>query len=231
MKKIINSKIILVIIVIVSMASFWLSNSRDNAVLNEQTEIAVGTGMKIIAFGDSLTAGYGLPISESYPALLERELKSRGLNVNVINSGVSGETTRGNLERAVFIRDQNPDVVLLGIGGNDALRLLAVEETRNNIAKTIEILKSGDNPPSVVLLQMQAPVNVGLEYKKIFDNLYQELAEEYELALLPFITAEVFLQNENKLSDGIHFNKQGYQKIVELYLVEPITKIIQELPS
>ena len=80
----------------------------------------------IIAFGDSLTAGYGVQLREAYPAQLERVLRTQGYDVEVINSGVSGETTRGNKERASFIRSQNPDVVILGTGGNDALRSLPV---------------------------------------------------------------------------------------------------------
>ncbi len=230
MKRTINLPTVLVVAALLIAGGFWLFGG-DDAPKVEPRAITAASGVKIIAFGDSLTAGYGLPASEGYPALLEADLKQRGHLVSVINSGVSGETTRGNLERAQFIRNQNPDIVILGIGGNDALRLLPVEETRSNIEKTITILKSGENPPVVVLLGMQAPINVGLGYKRTFDALYEELAEEKELLLVPFITAEVFLDNANKLSDGIHYNKQGYQKIIELYLGEPISDIVTEMTS
>ncbi len=185
--------------------------------------------IKIIAFGDSLTAGYGLPVEESYPAQLESALQAAGYDVTVINSGVSGETTKGNLERAAFIRSQNPDIVLLGIGGNDALRLLPVTEARKNIAQTIQILKRGKNPPVVLLLKMQAPLNVGLGYKQEFDALYDALGEEQGIVVVPFLTTEIFLSKENKISDGIHLNQVGYRKVVEQYLLPTLTQILKEI--
>ena len=191
----------------------------------------VAGGVTIIAFGDSLTAGYGLPINESYPAQLEVALKAAGKQVRVINSGVSGETTRGNLERAQFIRSQNPDIVLLGIGGNDALRALPVTDTKANITKTIETLRSGENPPVVMLLKMQSPLNAGLSYKREFDAMYEEVAQSQEIVLVPFLTAEVFLNQENKLQDGIHLNKVGYGRVVEDYLLEPVTEVIEKIES
>ena len=231
MKKTINIKTILIGVTVLGVVLFWLFGGSDTAAPVAPRAIVSAEGVKIIAFGDSLTAGYGLPASEGYPAQLDAALESLGYSVNVINSGVSGETTRGNLERAQFIRNQNPDIVLLGIGGNDALRLLPVEETRSNMEETIEILKSGTNPPVVVLLQMQAPLNVGLGYKQTFDGLYEELAAKYQLELVPFITAEVFLKAENKLSDGIHYNKQGYSQVINLYMLEPLSAIIEAMTS
>jgi acyl-CoA thioesterase I len=229
MKKIINLKTILsLIFALFVLWFFFLYKSNPVATVAPRASVAEA-GVKIIAFGDSLTAGYGLPASESYPALLEAELKRRGAKVTVINSGVSGETTRGNLERAEFIRKQNPDLVLLGIGGNDALRLLPVEETKKNIAATIAELQSGINPPVVVLLRMQAPLNAGLGYKQTFDGMYDEIAESYAVTVLPFITAEVFLNNEYKLNDGIHFNRAGYEQIINLYLVDVVADIVAEM--
>lgn len=189
----------------------------------------VAGGVTIIAFGDSLTAGYGLPINESYPAQLDASLKAAGKQAKVINAGVSGETTRGNLERAAFIRSQNPDIVLLGIGGNDALRALPVTDTKANIIQTIETLKSGENPPVVILLKMQSPLNAGLSYKREFDAMYEEIAQSQEIVLVPFLTAEVFLNQENKLQDGIHLNKVGYARVVEDYLLEPVTEVIEKI--
>jgi len=218
-------------VVTLSIAAYFIFVRDDNqSALNDITEreSAVG-GVTIVAFGDSLTAGYGLPVSESYPAQLEKSLVEKGLNVKVINAGVSGETTMGNLERADFIRSQNPDIVLLGIGGNDALRALPIEETIKNITQTVEILKGGDNPPVVMLLEMQSPLNAGLSYKRAFDALYEDIAASQNIILLPFLTAEVFLKQENKLSDGIHLNKAGYAKVVELYLLEPVAEVVEKI--
>ncbi len=217
-------------VLLLLLAMYLSTGSRNEQVISDiKSKPQIEGTVKIIAFGDSLTAGYGLLAGESYPAQLELALKAKGLAVTVINSGVSGETTKGNLERATFIRKQNPDVVLLGIGGNDALRLLPVEETKKNILETITILKSGINPPVIVLLKMQAPINAGLKYKQLFDSLYSEISESEKILLLPFITAEVFLNSSYKLPDGIHFNKAGYQKIIELYLLQPMIEIIEKI--
>jgi acyl-CoA thioesterase-1 len=202
------------------------SASDDSTIRSLSKNGEKGEVVTIIAFGDSLTAGYGLPLSESYPAQLEQVLRNKGYKVTVINSGVSGETTRGNLERATFIRSQNPDIVLLGIGGNDALRVLPLDETRNNMQSTIDILKSGDNPPIIMLLGMQAPLNSGLQYKRQFDALYESLAEDNNLTLIPFITKDIFLDSDNKLADGIHYNQTGYQKVIEQHILPAVEALL-----
>lgn len=223
-----TSLIVIVVLVLIVIGFFWLRGGSSAAPVTPRA-IAPETGVKIIAFGDSLTAGYGLSASEGYPAQLEAALRAEGLSVTVINSGVSGETTRGNLERAAFIRNQNPDLVLLGIGGNDALRQLPIEETQKNIEETITTLQGGVNPPVVVLLEMQAPLNAGLGYKRAFDSMYEEIAAKYSLELLPFITADVFLRSEFKLSDGIHYNEAGYAEVINRYLLEPIAEIVKTM--
>ncbi len=209
--------------------SVLATNEEPQSVGTNTAPVRPGSEFTIIAFGDSLTAGLGLPVSESYPAQLELALNTAGYPVTVINSGVSGETTRGNLERAEFIRKQNPDVVLLGIGGNDALRALDLTETRKNIEATVTTLKAGENPPVVVLLQMQAPLNGGLSYKREFDALYEEIADAHDLVLVPFITAEVFLKAGNKLPDGIHLNAIGYKQVIDLYLLEAVKEVLDGL--
>ena len=204
---------------------FILSHRADPHVVNEvPTQLQTPKNIKIIAFGDSLTAGYNLPLIESYPSQLESQLTEAGFSVHVINSGVSGETTRGNLERAQFIRSQNPDIVLLGIGGNDALRSLSVTETKNNIEKTIQILQGGEKPPIVFLLQMQSPLNSGFSYKRSFDGIYPSVAETYNLELVPFITQEIFFDSTNLLSDGIHLNKKGYGEVVGKYILPAVVR-------
>lgn len=187
--------------------------------------------MTIIAFGDSLTAGYGVLESEAYPAQLEGSLQKNGFDVRVINSGVSGETTFGNLQRAEFIRAQKPDVVILGIGGNDALRSLDVGETRGNIQKTIDVLTEGPGSARVLLLQMQAPLNAGRAYKTNFDSLYVDLARVNNIPLVPFITEELFLDTNNKLGDGIHYNKTGYEKVVAQHVLPAVTTVLGDMQN
>lgn len=176
----------------------------------------------IIAFGDSLTAGYGLPASEAYPALLEALLREKGFSVRVVNSGVSGETTRGNLERASFIRSQDPDLVIVGIGGNDMLRQLPVSETRKNIDSMLAVLLAGDDAPEVLLLRIQAPANADPEYKRAFDSIYDDLARAYTIPIVPFVVPEVFLDESYLLSDRIHPNKEGYERLVREYLLPAV---------
>lgn len=220
----------LAVVVLVGAGYLFFVRDDNQAALNTINERTTAAGgVTIIAFGDSLTAGYGLPTNESYPAQLDAALKEQGKQATVINAGVSGETTRGNLERAEFIRSQNPDIVLLGIGGNDALRALPVADTKANIIRTIETLKSGENPPVVILLKMQSPLNAGLSYKREFDAMYEEIAEMQEIILVPFLTAEIFLKQENKLSDGIHLNKVGYGKVVQDYLLESVIEVIEKI--
>ena len=195
------------------------------------TEELSGSESTIIAFGDSLTAGYGVLQSEAYPAQLQIALVQAGYKVSVINAGVSGETTRGNLERADFIRAQNADIVIVGIGGNDALRALPIEETEKNILATIDILESGETPPQLLLLQMQAPLNAGISYKEQFDSLYRRIADERGLMLVPFLTDDIFLDTANKLPDGIHYNKQGYQKVVKQYIFPFAIKLLDTMEN
>jgi acyl-CoA thioesterase-1 len=226
------SKLTLVIGVMVVLLVGWFIFSGDNndvVLADIEPHETAAAAIKIIAFGDSLTAGYGLSQSQAYPAQLESVLTANGHDVEVINAGVSGETTRGNLERAVFIASQNPDIVLLGIGGNDALRSLPLGETKNNMSETIAILQQAEDPPVILLLKMQAPLNSGLAYKRDFDAIYEELADEKGLLLVPFLTAELFLDVNNKLSDGIHYNELGYQKVVEQHVGPAVREVLDRL--
>lgn len=209
--KIILSILAVVVILIIAVLYFPTSQNDKTIKDNIQSEAVDYT---IVAFGDSLTAGYGLPLYESYPAQLEDALHKDGLNVKVINAGVSGETTKGNNERAEFIRGTNPDMVIWGIGGNDALRALPVSDMKDNMESTIRILQSGANPPKLIMLQMQAPLNAGAQYKKEFDMVYTDLAQKYNVKLVPFLVLDVFFNQNLMLPDRIHPNKDGYAKLV-----------------
>lgn len=220
--------ILIIAITILAGIGWWLLGRDSNTAALDAIapRVVSEAGITIIAFGDSLTAGYGLPAAESYPAQLEARLVAGGYDVRVINAGVSGETTRGNLERAMFIREQDPDIVLLGIGGNDALRRLPLDETKQNLSQTIETLQGGDEPPVVILLAMQAPLTAGLSYKRDFDAMYEELADRYALMTAPFITTDVFLDNSKKLPDGIHLNRDGYAVVAGEYLFPVVTAVL-----
>lgn len=209
---------------------FFLSRETPAPVRTAVTSIPGATAdIKIIAFGDSLTAGYGVDEAENYPSQLQDLLLQEGYSVQVLNLGVSGETTRGNLERADFVRKQNPDIVLLGIGGNDALRSLPITDAKNNIRQTVQKLQSGENPPKIILLQMIAPLSSGFQYKADFDDMYEEIADEFDLTLTPFLTTEIFFKAGNRLPDGIHYTKAGYTEVLESHILPDLRPLLNDL--
>jgi len=219
--------IILFVLIATAFASwyFFLRADRSTVVI-KQPDTSTDSYL-IVAFGDSLTAGYGLPLYESYPYQLEEILKSKGLNVKVINAGVSGETSKGNNERASFIRDTKPDMVIWGIGGNDALRGLSISEMKNNMESTISILKNTDKTPKILMLKMQSPLNAGPDYKKEFDKVYEELSTKHNLALVPFLVSDVFLNPTLMLQDRIHPNREGYAKLITDNLLGPVLSEVE----
>jgi len=227
MNKIYTIGLLLSLVLIGTGTWFFMNEQKGELDTTEVMMESQTAEVTIIAFGDSLTAGYGVQLREAYPAQLQRALSERGYDVNVINSGVSGETTRGNLERASFIRAQAPDIVILGIGGNDALRSLSVENTQQNISATVDALLEGESAPQVLLLQMQAPLNAGPAYKQRFDSIYGTVAQTRNLVLVPFLTESIFLEAGNKLPDGIHYNAQGYQKVIEEYLLPAVVAVLE----
>lgn len=164
----------------------------------------------ILAFGDSLYAGYGLRQSESLPSDLEVLLRGQGVNARVVNAGVSGDTTAAGRKRLSFALDKlarKPDLVLLGLGGNDVLRQIPVAETRANLDAMLDELQERGIP--VVLTGMLAPPNLGPDYAQRFNAMYPELARRYEAALDPFILAGVIGNRRLMLPDGVHPNAQG----------------------
>lgn len=226
MKKIISS--VIAVGALLGVGYFFLTPTPALPTLPSPVPEVNSAAIKIIAFGDSLTAGYGLVLSETYPALLEKKLKDRGYDVDVINSGVSGETTSGNTVRAEFIRAQNADLVILGIGGNDALRFIPVPETTLHMERTLTTLLSGENPPEVFLLSMQAPSNAGTEYKAAFDALYPELALQFGIERIPFIVEEVSRNPALLQADGIHPTKEGYAVLIDAYILPRVESFLKK---
>jgi len=207
----------------------WLSQKDETLPVplpSEESE--ADDKIRIVSFGDSLTAGYGLPINQSYPALLEQVLTDRGHVIEVINSGVSGETSAGGARRAEFIRSLDPDIVLFGLGGNDALRFLSPEELEKNLDAALATLRQSPEAPQVLLLGMRAPGNADRQYRQAFDAVYPRLAEKYGLPLVPFFLQGVALDPRYTQRDGIHPNLAGYQYIVENNLVSPVETLLSQ---
>ncbi|WP_086608935.1 arylesterase [Erythrobacter donghaensis] len=175
----------------------------------------MGPERKIIAFGDSLFAGYGLDPRDSYPEKLENALRAKGVNADVINAGVSGDTTAAGLNRLEFTleaQDTPPALFILELGGNDLLRGVSPEETRSNLEKMLTILKARDVP--VLLMGMRSPPNVGPEYQARFDAMYRELAKEYGAALIPFWLEDIYRDPSLFQSDRIHPTAEGIERLV-----------------
>lgn len=171
---------------------------------------------RIVAFGDSLTAGLGVQADESYPAQLQRRLDSLGYHYRVINAGVSGDTTAGGLRRVPWILNNKPELVILELGANDGLRGLPVDQTRNNLRQIIRQLQEAGT--TVVMAGMKLPPNYGQDYTASFEAMYQKLAEESRLPLIPFFLEGVGGSSSLNQADGIHPTKEGYEVIVEQVL-------------
>jgi acyl-CoA thioesterase-1 len=168
---------------------------------------------KIVALGDSLTAGYGVDLSESYPALLEKKLQENGYQYEVINAGVSGETSSGTLARVEWILTQNPEIVIVETGANDGLRGVMVNLLEENLREIVEILH--ENNVAVLLAGMKMVWNLGPAYVSQFNEVYPRIAEDRDVELMPFFLEGVATKKDLNLSDGIHPNSAGYKVIVE----------------
>ena len=167
----------------------------------------------ILAFGDSLTAGFGLPAGQSFPEQLEQALHARGIEARVVNAGVSGDTTAGGLARLDWSLADKPDLVILELGANDMLRGIDPPEVRSNLEKMIAKIKASG--ARLLLVGMRATPNWGKEYKKEFDRIYPELARAHGVALYPFFLDGVAMDPELNQPDGLHPNRRGVAKIVE----------------
>ncbi|MCL6273719.1 arylesterase [Muricauda sp. 2012CJ35-5] len=169
----------------------------------------------ILFFGDSLTAGYGLELEEAFPALIQNRLDSLGLDYTVINSGLSGETTAGGRNRLSWVLSQKVDVFVLELGANDGLRGIPLVETRKNLQAIIDVVKDKNSATKIVLAGMQIPPNMGPEYTTEFRKIFPELAEENQIALIPFLLEGVAGIPELNLEDGIHPTSKGHQIVRE----------------
>jgi acyl-CoA thioesterase-1 len=185
--------------------------------LDSPPEVPVmGKERRILAFGDSLFAGYGLQDGEGYPERLEAALRARGINARVANAGVSGDTTAGGLQRLSFTLDsrpQPPELVLISLGGNDMLRGLPPEQTRANLDGMLTELGKRGIP--VVLMGMLAPPNMGSDYRESFDRMYPALAKQHGATLVPFFLQPVFGRDDLVQKDHLHPTAIGIDAIVK----------------
>jgi len=171
---------------------------------------------RIVVLGDSLSAGYGLPAAEAFPAQLEQALRQSGQAVRVINAGVSGDTTAGGLARLDWALAERPQLVIVQLGANDALRGLDPEQARANLDAILTRLKREET--QILLAGMRAPRNLGPAYYTKFDRIYSDLAKKHQIALDPFFLEGVALRPELNQADGLHPNAQGVAIVVRRLL-------------
>ncbi|MGL4439062.1 MAG: arylesterase [Bosea sp. (in: a-proteobacteria)] len=184
--------------------------------MSSHVGIAQDKPMRISAFGDSLTAGYGLPASAAFPVRLQRALEARGRKIVIENAGVSGDTAQTGLERLDWSIGDGIDGVIVELGANDALRGIDPGQTRKALEAIIVKLK--ERRIAVMLAGMRAPVNMGPDYAKRFDAIFKELADAHGLILYPFFLDGVAAQRELNQNDGIHPTAAGIDVIVERIL-------------
>lgn len=169
----------------------------------------------ILALWDSITAGYNLDISQSYPAQLEKLLQDNKYNYKIINAWVSWDTSQNLLDRIDLYADTQADIYLLTIGGNDALRRMDLQNLKQNIQEIIDTIYSQNPEAEIVLSGMQIPINYGLSYANNFKKLYSEIAEENNLEFYEFFLEDVAQKSDLNLSDGIHPNEKWYAIIAQ----------------
>ena len=165
--------------------------------------LACSETRSIVILGDSLSAAYGMEVSEAWPELLQQRLNEHGHAYRIFNSSITGDTTQGGLARLPRLLEKHqPAIVILELGGNDGLRGLPIQVTRDNLGSMIE--KSQSAGARVILAEMRIPPNYGRTYTEKFHSLYGELATRYEARLLPFLLQDIALQPGMMQSDGIH---------------------------
>lgn len=188
----------------------------------------MGEEVRVLAFGDSLFAGYGLEEDEGYPEKLEAALRARGINARVVDAGVSGDTSAAGRDRLAFTLDaqaEKPDLFVLELGGNDLLRAIQPEETRANFEAMLDELAEREIP--VLLMGMRSPANYGPEFQGQFDAMYADLAQQYGAELIPFWMEDIYQDQSLFLPDRIHPNAEG----IEALVASTVDEVVAALPE
>jgi len=191
-----------------------IAPNRESGSSSLRQKEAKGTNLpQIVAFGDSLTAGLGVAPDEAYPGQLARWLREQGFAYDVINAGVSGDTSAGGLRRVEWILKNQPRLVILELGANDGLRGQPLKETYDNLNAIIKGLKA--KGVIVVLAGMRLPLNYGDDYTQEFSDLYVRLAQEHDVSFIPFFLEGVATHRYLNQGDGIHPTAEGYSIVVK----------------
>lgn len=192
------------------------------------TAMSQSTPEKILFFGDSITAGYGIDKSNAFPALIQQKIDSLGWDFKVVNAGLSGETSAGGLRRVDWIMRQDFEVFVLELGGNDGLRGINLASTKQNLKEIIEKVRNKRPDAEIILTGMQVPPNLGPDYTEQFKSMYPEIAKEKNVKLIPFLLEDVGGNPDLNQGDGIHPTAEGHKIIAET-VWEELKPILQEL--
>jgi acyl-CoA thioesterase I len=176
--------------------------------LKKQTE-------KILFLGDSLTAGYGIDVESSYPSLVQEKIRSKGLSYEIVNAGVSGDTTAGGVRRLDWLLRQDISVLVIALGANDGLRGIDPSVSRSNLENIIDAARNHSGDMKILLAGMYAPPNMGEAYGKEYERMFREVADDRKVSFLPFLLEGVAGEPVYNLSDGIHPNEEGYRKVAD----------------
>ncbi|TGN13766.1 arylesterase [Leptospira ilyithenensis] len=189
------------------------SKDAENEITKQESD---STEPRIIFFGDSLTAGYGLlDYEEAWPHLVVSRLKKEGFGYQITNAGVSGDTTSGGLGRIDWVLSQKPDIFVLELGANDMLRGISPKVTRSNLKSMIQKVKSTYPDCKILLVGMRATPNLGKKYATEFDSIYPDLAKEEDLSFIPFLLERVATIRKLNQKDGIHPTTEGHKLVAE----------------
>lgn len=192
------------------------ANGADENTLPPKHAVVKDTRPLIAAFGDSLTAGYGTKPGESYPDYLQRDLNARGYNYHVLNEGISGNTSKDGVLRAHKIAALHPAIVIVAFGGNDGLRGIPISDTEMNLASIITTFR--DAHAKIILGGITLPPNYGHDYIAKFNAMYETLAKDYHLPLLPFMLKDVYNVPGDMQNDGIHATAKGNRQVAKNFL-------------
>lgn len=167
----------------------------------------------ILIFGDSIAAGYGVEPNQAFPAVIQEKIDSLGLNYEVINGGLSGETSAGGLRRINWVLQRKVDVMVLELGGNDGLRGIDLSSTKENLQQIIDRALAKNPDMEILIAGMQVPPNLGIEYTREFQDIYPELAKANDLELIPLILDKVGGRDKYMQPDQIHPNAAGHRVV------------------
>ena len=208
----------LISLFVLSIFSGCPSNPENPTETQVYRKNSTENSFRILILGDSLTEGYGVSAQQAFPSLLEKKLNDefssdKNSSYEIINAGISGSTSSGGVSRIEWLLKSKPDFLILALGGNDGLRGVPVEETKNNLEKIILAAKSKDIP--TLLAGMKMPPNYGIEYTREFSKQFEDLANQEDVPLIPFLLEGVGGNPAMNLPDRIHPNPAGHQKIAE----------------